>query len=367
MLGKQRETAALVTSTACFNRICGPYPRSAIIKPLQGREIGLKTAGDLANVGINFRSLSAASKHATAAIPQKQMVSSRCEMVADSPCASGQDNLYSLISLGRTMRLARHCLLCVCVGITITAAGWFSLAYGQPLPTGFAALEQAISTGFFASGSASAGNDWCFQVAADPEENVWNFAVKSNGKLLVYPHVIDYAVRIRFVFTDVDNNNNVQTYASILMGFDLMKTSPYDATILLERKEKTKEVREPSPAPVVGTINIPNNTTLYSNCPSLGAMFPRMFYRYLTDWQSQGYPTCDDLNNGCPGVPYQQSDGTTTTYIDRQTSADTIDKYSTWSFNGKTHKIPKAIRFFVLVNGKPAYLTIGYGGNSGAG
>src|SRR5438309_3881153 len=67
-------------------------------------------------------------------------------------------------------------------------------------PPNYDKLEEAITRGFFTTGPATAGNDWCFQIESDPNQNVWNFAVNSpasGGKIVYYPHIIDYAARIR--------------------------------------------------------------------------------------------------------------------------------------------------------------------------
>jgi hypothetical protein len=253
--------------------------------------------------------------------------------------------------------------VCFVLGVCfmLASSGSLNQVYGQsPPPTGFPALEQAISTGFYAPGST--GNDWCFQMESDPNENAWNFINKKK----IYPHVIDYAARVRFIFTDSDGKPN---FGSIFMGFDLLMTTPYDLTIFLEKKNDKVSSATRDNLPV---ITIPNNTNnpAYSNCVPMANLFPRMFYPYVMDWKSQGNPNCDDIAGTCTGVAYTSpDDGKTQYYIDRQTSTNDVSdttSYATWSFNGRPHKIPRAIRFFVLVKGKPAYFTVGYGGSGGA-
>src|SRR6185437_13237578 len=89
-----------------------------------------------------------------------------------------------------------------------------------------------------------------------------------------------------------------------------------------------------------------------SNCTSLSSLFPSIFLRYLNRWEPQDDPTCDDVvAKNCASVGFTDATGKTVFYTVRQTSGDLLTNFSTWTFNGRTHKIPRAIRFLVKING----------------
>jgi hypothetical protein len=87
----------------------------------------------------------------------------------------------------------------VAIGISLSLINQPTAAQTPAPPPSYDKLEQAITHGFFTSGPATAGNDWCFEIESDPNQNVWNFAVNSEssgGKIVYYPHIIDYAARM---------------------------------------------------------------------------------------------------------------------------------------------------------------------------
>jgi hypothetical protein len=241
----------------------------------------------------------------------------------------------------------------------------------------YSKLAHAITHSFFTNEGATGGNDWCYAVEADPDETLWSFAASDGWS---YPHLIDYAVRIRLVFPAVNPDlsplndaagNRVNDTASLFMGFDLMKNPSYNANDISVLKQESG-IRKPHYTPPTkvtpaGPVTIPDKSP--SSCPKFSSMLGSIFWRYpVTDWAPQGDPNCDDLAGMCQYVDLPNpATGVGTPYISRQTSVDNINTYSTWTFNGQTHKIPRAIRFLIQSNGAAAYFTIGFGGSGGAG
>ncbi|MFZ2007217.1 MAG: hypothetical protein WAV02_19185 [Stellaceae bacterium] len=268
-------------------------------------------------------------------------------------------------------------LALLCVALAFAVGGTTATASAQQ--PDYSKLADAIKNSFFTNEGANAGNDWCYAIEADPNETVWSFAASDGWS---YPHVIDYAARIRLVFPAVNADyspindaagNRVTNTASLFMGFDLMKNSTYnnlDIKILEQAKILEQEKKRHASPPTInpaGKVNIPETSP--STCPKLSAMLGSIFLRYMSaDWTPQGDPSCDDLAGQCTFVNLANpATGAGTPYISRQTSVDNIGTFSTWTFNGVTHKIPRAIRFLVEYKGSAAYFTIGFGGSGGAG
>lgn len=269
-------------------------------------------------------------------------------------------------------------LFCAAVAAATVAVTLLAGAQTSSPPPDYSRLAHAITHSFFSDEGAKAGNDWCYQIEADPSETVWGF-LEGNG--WTYPQVIDYAVRIRLVFpalTVVNNvvtpvydaaNHRVMDTASLFMGFDLMANPSYDLMNASARKQRQIQQNTPTAISPAGTVTIPSTSP--SNCPKFSSMLGSIFWRYpaINGWAPLGDPNCDDLANQCQSFQLPDSSGKMNPYVSRQTSYNTLSNLSTWTFNGVTHKIPRAIKFLFPFgpNGTAAYFMIGFGGSGGAG
>ncbi len=253
------------------------------------------------------------------------------------------------------------------VCMLVSCAMFCYQARAQPAAP-FSALEKAITTSFpLLNTQAYTGNDWCLEVETDPNENWWYF--KYNGQLV--PHQSLYAARIRLIYK---GSSGVEGFASLFLGMDLMEPGGYINYSDYSRYVQTLNWS----TAVLSTITFPSN----SQCGTLADFLKVVFSNNLKSWTPLGDPLCDDLAGKCSGV----TTATGQRVVERQTSAlkpcdpdpssganacgtDIVD----WNFNGRRHKIAGAIRFFVRLpddpSGKAAYgyLTVGFGGNSGAG
>jgi hypothetical protein len=242
---------------------------------------------------------------------------------------------------------------------------------------------------------AVTGTDWCFHVETDLAEKYWAFKYYDNvvSKLWVFADQNTQATRIKLIFgNDADGDLSTATmpfgFASIFLALNLSDAAPYSSTYLaipgadlraaLRAAGLSDLLRPPKP----GVINFPAPDQ--TSCMTFPDFLRTMFTSRMT---IDFWPWCSVTVNGnvddspCQ-TESQLKDATGNAQLNRQTG-NTNEKDPEplyWNFNGKEHRIAETYRFFVHIyptdaNGNvlpntqpaPAFLSIGFGGNSGPG
>jgi len=212
---------------------------------------------------------------------------------------------------------------------------------------------------------ATGSTDWCYQVETDPTLNWWAFQPTVNGNQMGFNATRD-AARIKLIF---QANAGGVGFASIFIALDSPggQLRPYQATSF-----HILSSAENPPLPPAANIELPNGAQ--PACMTLE--------QFLNAWLPPGVnvqdsPTCvvgqPTSAGGC---------GTTNVTIGSTVIAipnklvGTVDwadanTHFFWNFNGRAHEIAGAFRILLTVptvgGNIPVYLTVGYGGNSGAG
>jgi hypothetical protein len=250
-------------------------------------------------------------------------------------------------------------LLWAAFGASVLSVGLGPLepALGQT-PKDVPAVAEAITQNFSLTGAtAYPAADWCVQVETDQAEQWWP---TYNGTR----HQSLYGSRIKLYYT---NGSGVLGFASIFLAIDFLKHSYYSTLLSTSNSRIPLAVAAsgppplvlPSAPPTVERIVFPQSPP--SICPKLEDFLVILFKNNFYSWKPDQNGKVDSWLPGCdPAHP------------------DKCD-YVTWDFAGRDHNISGTIRFPILIfitekdadptNPHPVngYLTVGYGGNGGAG
>jgi len=239
------------------------------------------------------------------------------------------------------------------------------------------------------------GTDWCFTAETDPTDNWWTFQdnYDSSGGISQISTILNkQATRIKMIFGDNDNGKIAPPYgfASIFLGLDFGGSTNSYATpasinqVRREFKQNPNDpvaelsARRPRPKPPHASIKSgikfpkPDKTRCMSFKEFLKIVFTNTMDVTVSPVCPGDTPTslddtsCDPEDGVYPLGQYT-----------RQTALGLDQDYPLfWNFNGRTHRIAGAFRVLVVITQKdqagadiqtPAFLTIGYGGNSGPG
>lgn len=281
------------------------------------------------------------------------------------------------------MSTSRHSLLTFLFGPFIVLAGivFSTQTLGQTpaRSADFSKLAQAIAGGFPLDGTAYPGNDWCVAMESDPRTEWWYFTY--NGQSTA--HSVYYPARIRMITRLKDKTagaTNTEApyikFSSVFLGIDMGDPHIYGLVVPEDRKPSQQTKSNGGPLGP-GKIEFPTTNTV---CSSLQEVLGIVFEGWVDSWESIGDPLCQEANSNNPTNPCRGVVLPGGTLIDRETSdpgegvTPTDANLMYWSFNGRDHKILRAILFLIKVyplNDKDhpiyKYLMVGYGGSGGAG
>lgn len=212
--------------------------------------------------------------------------------------------------------------------------------------------------------TATAGNDWCFQIETDLSPNWWAFQPTTDGQQVTF-NQIQSAARIKLMFQNRDTGNT-WGFASIFIALDATGTQPAYPTTEFRALHLSTNPPDPPPANIV--LPSGGNSKCMSFADFLAALLPQGI-------NFKDSPTCNvnNTDTGQGGCGTTNVAGPTGTIPIRNKLVGAVNANPNgpkfyWNFNGHTHAIAGAVRILVDVSGAaPVYLTIGYGGNSGAG
>jgi hypothetical protein len=243
-----------------------------------------------------------------------------------------------------------------CVAVCAACVAGFNPAFGQAAvanPPTIPQLADYIQRNFsLLDTTAQPAADWCIQVETDQAEQWWPLFYNDTDTTL-YTRQSLYGNRIRLFYRK--NNDTAQGFAAIFIAIDLDKKYQQYALRI------TSDIQSSStPAASRGTINFPSASKTI--CPDFSTFLEVAFKKEFFSWLPSGAVT--SWLPGCDPVKSDQC------------------KFVTWNFNGHDHNVTGTIRVPINIyytkddqfppSGKPAnptpgHLTIGFGGNGGAG